>query len=75
MKCAYPNSTQFFWHLCHLNKLGEGINGKVESRREALHLKPDGFYLSRRKMKYIECKFNKMHPKTGLEVKIENRSI
>ena len=49
------------------------VNCKLEVRKEALELK--GFCLSRTKIEYIECKFNKRQTNNDLEVKIKEYII
>ena len=51
----------------------EDVNCKLEMWREALESK--GFCLSKNKMEYMKCKFNKRQTNNNLEMKIGEHII
>ena len=68
-----PQCMLFAYSIVLVGELKEEINGKLEKWRESLEAL--GVRLSKIKIMYIECKFNKRHVDANLEVKIENHII
>jgi len=63
----------FAYDVALLGESSEELNGRLEIWRQALEAY--GFRLSRSKIEYMECNFNKRRSRSTLAVKVEDHII